>query len=186
MNTSSSNNSVITRQAESETPHLVRQGFQYFMLLLVAVFFIAATTNANAAPRINTLEKSGLLAKFKESGVAIRGYDAVAYWTEGKPVEGSETFKVDWEGAAWHFASQANADLFKADPVKYAPQYGGYCAYGVAQDALVKIEPENWTIVEDKLYLNFNDGVQGKFDKDVLRFIKSADSKFEELLKKPL
>ncbi len=157
-------------------------GWHHATMFLIAALFVFAATNANAAPRINTLEKSGLLGKFKESGIAVRGYDTVAYWTEGKPVKGSESFKVDWEGAAWHFASQENADLFAADPVKYAPQYGGYCAYGVAQDALVKIEPENWVIIEDKLYLNFNDGIQDKFDKDVLGFIKSADAKFEALL----
>lgn len=176
----------IKNQNEVSTQNQLRLKFHYIAMFLVAAFFVIATTNVNAAPRINTLEKSGLLGKFKESGIAIRGYDTVAYWTEGKPVKGSESHKVDWEGAAWHFANQENADLFEADPAKYAPQYGGYCAYGVAQDALVKIEPENWVIIEDKLYLNFNDSVQGRFDEDVFGFIKSADAKFEGLLKKPL
>lgn len=156
---------------------------QRIVMFVITGLFLFAAMNVNAAGRINTLEKSGLLGKFKESGVAIRGYDTVAYFTEGKPVKGSEDFSVDYEGASWHFANQENADLFKVDPEKYAPQYGGYCAYGVAQDALVKIEPENWVILDDKLYLNYSDGVQGKFDADQFGFIKSADAKFEELLK---
>jgi len=85
--------------------------------------------------------------------VAIRGYDTVAYFTVGEPTEGSDAYSSQWQGATWRFASQENLDLFEADPEKYAPQYGGYCAYGVAKDSLVKIEPENWMIVEDKLYL---------------------------------
>lgn len=186
MSNSMSTNLAVTGQNQVRARSQVRLSFHYIAMFLVAAFFVIATTNANAAPKINTLEKTGLLGKFKESGIAIRGYDTVAYWTEGKPVKGSESFIVDWEGAAWHFASQENAQLFEADPAKYAPQYGGYCAYGVAQDALVKIEPENWVIIENKLYLNYNDGVQGKFDKDVFGFIKSADAKFEELLKQPL
>lgn len=137
--------------------------------------------SAIAAEPINTLEKDGIFG-YEPSGVAIRGYDTVAYFTQGGPVEGSESFTTEWEGATWRFASQDNLDLFKADPAKYAPQYGGYCAYGVAKDGLVKIEPENWTILDDKLYLNFSDKVQGLWEEDISGFIAAADSKFEALL----
>jgi YHS domain-containing protein len=154
--------------------------------------FIAATTvvlstmwmvsTAHAAEPINTLEKK--LFGYKPSGVAIRGYDTVAYFTVGEPTEGSKDFSAQWQGASWHFASQEHLDLFEANPEKYAPQYGGYCAYGVAQDALVKIEPENWKIVDGKLYLNYNDDFQERWEKDIAGFIATADKKFESLLKK--
>ncbi len=151
-----------------------------YVKLVVATVFFSLASIAQAAEPINTLE-GGLLG-YKSSGVAIRGGDTVAYWTEGKPREGSDKFSTEWMGATWKFASQENLDLFTANPEKYAPQYGGYCAYGVAQGALVKIELENWSIIDDKLYLNYNDGVQGKWDKDVPGFIETADKLFDKLL----
>lgn len=147
--------------------------------LAIASLFLSATSMA--AEPINTLEKSGLFG-FKPSGTAIRGYDTVAYFTNGAPAEGSEEFSAEWDGATWLFSSQENLDLFTADPTKYAPQYGGYCAYGVAKDGLVKIEPENFTILEGKLYLNFNDKVQGLWEDDIPGFIAAADAKFDALL----
>ena len=149
------------------------------LLLSVSLFSLSAT----AAEPINTLEKKGLISGFESSGVAIRGYDTVAYFTQGKPVEGSTEFTTEWEGASWRFSSQEHLDLFTASPEDYAPQYGGYCAYGVAKDGLVKIEPENWSIIDDKLYLNFNDKVQGLWEADIAGFISTADRKFDALLK---
>ena len=78
---------------------------------------------------------------FAPDGVAIRGYDPVAYFSDGKPVPGSDAYTADWNGARWKFASAAHRDLFKADPVKYAPQYGGYCAYGTAKGHLAPTQP---------------------------------------------
>ena len=151
--------------------------------ILTAFFLVfAISTSAVAAEQINTLEKSGLFGKFKPSGIAIRGYDTVAYFTEGKPVKGTDDFTTEWKGATWKFSSEENKDLFVADPDKYAPQYGGYCAYGVAVDNLVKIEPELWTIKDGKLYLNYNDDFNNKWKKDIPGYIKTADAKFEKLL----
>ena len=138
-------------------------------------------TNAVAAERINTLEKKGLFG-YKHNGIAIRGYDTVAYFTQGKPVKGKDQFSTEWEGATWKFSSQNHMELFTADPEKYAPQYGGYCAYGVAQGSLVKIEPELWTIIDDKLYLNYNKSFDKKWKKDIPGYIKTANEKFESLL----
>ena len=149
--------------------------------LAAAALAVASVASALAAEPINTLEKSGLFG-YDPSGIAIRGYDTVAYFTEGAPVEGSEEFTAEWQGATWRFASAEHLDLFEADPERYAPQYGGYCAYGVAQDGLVKIEPENWTILDDKLYLNYDDKVQALWEKDVPGFIEQADAKFDALL----
>jgi hypothetical protein len=86
--------------------------------------------------------------------VAIHGYDTVAYFTEGKAVKGSAEFEHVWEDAKWHFASAANRDLFAANPHRYAPQYGGYCALGIAAGEFAQVDPEAWAIIDGKLYLN--------------------------------
>jgi len=106
----------------------------------------------------------------------------VAYWTLGKPVEGSDDYTTEWQGATWKFASEEHLDLFTGNPEKYAPQYGGYCAYGVAQDALVKIEPDQWSIVDDKLYLNYDAKVQRTWKMDIKGYIETADNKIDALL----
>jgi YHS domain-containing protein len=150
-------------------------------LFSTAMTMLLSAMNTHAAEKINTLEKAGFFG-YEPSGIAIRGIDTVAYFTQGKPVKGSDEFTTEWQGATWKFASQTHLDLFVATPEKYAPQYGGYCAYGVFKDNLVKIEPENWTIIDDKLYLNFNDKFQKKWEKDTQRYIKAADAKFDALL----
>lgn len=153
-------------------------------LLFTSVLLIFATFGqVSAAERINTLEKHGLFS-YEPSGIAIRGYDTVAYFTEGKPVEGRDEFTTEWQGATWKFSSQEHLDLFTGDPRKYAPQYGGYCAYGVAQESLVKIEPDQWTIHDDKLYLNYNAKLNNEWKKDIPGYIATADKLFESLLGK--
>ena len=86
--------------------------------------------------------------------VAIDGYDTVAYFTEGKPVKGSGEFEHVWEDARWQFSSVSNRDLFAANPDRYAPQYGGYCALGIAAGEFAQVDPEAWAIIDGKLYLN--------------------------------
>ncbi len=154
----------------------------YFKQLLVAVAVILASiTTVSAASPINTLEKSGFFG-YKDSGIAIRGYDTVAYWTLGEPAEGSDDYTTEWMGATWKFASEEHLDLFTGNPEKYAPQYGGYCAYGVSQDYLVKIEPDQWSIVDDRLYLNYDAKVQRTWKMDMPGYIESANSKIDALL----
>lgn len=130
---------------------------------------------------VNTLKNSVFGGR---TDTAINGYDTVAYFTVGKPVMGNDAFALDWMGAKWKFASQANLDLFKANPEKYAPQYGGYCAYGVAQGYLVKVEPDQFTVRDNKLYLNYDADVQAKWLKDPAGYIKTADTQFPLLLQK--
>lgn len=134
-----------------------------------------------AAEPINTLERSGLFG-YDPSGVAIRGADTVAYFTQMQYLPGTDEFTTQWNGATWKFSSQEHLDLFIADPEKYAPQYGGYCAYGVAQDYLVKIEPEAWSIVDGKLYLNYSAKVQKEWEQDIPGFISQANQNFNGLL----
>ena len=154
---------------------------RWLTVATVLVATVAVSSTAHAAEPINTLERSGLFG-YKPSETAIRGYDTVAYFTQGKPVDGSDDFTTEWQGATWRFSSQEHLDLFEGDPERYAPQYGGYCAYGVARGGLVKIEPELWAIVDGKLYLNYDDDVQEKWERDIPGFIASADDGFDALL----
>lgn len=117
------------------------------------------------------------------SSKAISGYDTVAYFTEGKPVKGSSKFSTEWRGAKWQFASAENLALFKADPEKYAPQYGGYCAWAVSQGTEAPGDPDNWAIDNGKLYLNYNANVQKRWNADRANFIKDADAKWPTLVK---
>ena len=120
---------------------------------------------------------------FEKDGVAIRGYDPVAYFTEKKPVRGSPAHKAEFKGSTFHFASQANRDAFKADPAKYAPRYDGYCAFGVAGGYKAAIDPAAFTIVEDKLYLNYNSGVQRQWRGDIPGFVSKAEKNWPQVAK---
>ena len=118
-------------------------------------------------------------------GVAIKGYDPVAYHVGGAPTEGTETHTVDWEGAEWRFASEEHRALFAAAPETYAPAYGGWCAYAVANDRTADIDPQSWKIVEGTLYLNYSPGIKAKWDKDIPGYIKKADESWPGLLAQP-
>ncbi len=114
-------------------------------------------------------------------GVAIKGYDPVAYFEEGRAVEGSSSFSHDWNGAEWRFASAANRDLFAADPDRYKPQYGGYCAWAVAQGYTADIDPEAFDIHDGKLYLNFNKSVQRRWRADKPALIVEGDANWPDI-----
>ncbi len=118
----------------------------YFVVALVAVAAIGYTAFA---------PKSEIPAyNIDANRVAIHGYDTVGYFTEGKPLKGKAEFEHVWRDTRWHFASAGNRDLFTANPDRYAPQYGGYCALGLAAGEYADADPEAWTIVDGKLYLN--------------------------------
>ena len=116
-----------------------------------------------------------------DGGVAVRGTDVVAYFTDGKPVAGSPQFSHRWNGAEWHFASAANRDAFAADPQKYAPQYGGFCAWAVANNYTAPIDPAAWHIVDGKLYLNYSRVVQLRWRLDTAGNITKADANWPQL-----
>lgn len=115
-------------------------------------------------------------------GVAVGGYDPVAYFTMNKAVEGSADHTLSHNGAEWRFSSAENKALFMANPARYAPQYGGYCAYAVSYGGTAKGEPEVWRIVDDKLYLNFSKGVQKRWVKDIPGNIKKGDENWPNVL----
>jgi YHS domain-containing protein len=107
---------------------------------------------------------------------AIRGYDPVAYFTEGREVMGKKEIVFDHLGAQWHFASEENLNLFKQDPEKYTPQFGGYCAYGMSRGYKAETQPNAWTIVQGKLYLNYNVDVRAKWSQDMANYIQNAEA----------
>ena len=114
-------------------------------------------------------------------GLAIRGYDPVAYFTEGRPVEGLAEHSLEWRGATWRFASAEHRALFVAEPERYAPQYGGYCAWAVAQGYTASIDPEAWDVVEGRLFLNYSKGVQRQWRAGRDGFVVAADENWPKL-----
>ncbi|MBF9031648.1 YHS domain protein [Rhodobacterales bacterium HKCCE3408] len=117
-----------------------------------ALALLAATPFAGLATRSFAAEP----AIYAPMGVAINNADPVAYFTEMAPVAGSPDFAFDWQGATWHFASGANRDAFADNPDRYAPAFGGYCAFAASRGYLAPTIPEAWTVYEDRLYLNAN------------------------------
>jgi YHS domain-containing protein len=118
------------------------------------------------------------------NNLAVSGYDPVAYFTAGRPVKGDARFKLNYKGAEWRFANAANLARFKADPAAYAPQYGGYCAWAVSQGYTASGDPTVWKIVNNKLYLNYNQEVGRTWAKNIPGFIRAGDGNWPKLLAK--
>ena len=116
------------------------------------------------------------------SSTAVGGYDPVAYFTDGKPVEGRRDITWTWKGATWRFVNEKNRVTFKAKPEAYAPQYGGHCAWAVSSGYTAKGDPKHWKIVNGKLYLNYNAKVQSDWEKDVPGHIGKGDSNWPKVL----
>lgn len=117
------------------------------------------------------------------SNTAVQGHDPVAYFTEGKPVKGSKDFTTDYKGAEFRFASQENLDTFLSDPEKYAPQFGGYCAWAVSEGYTAKGDADHWAIVDGKLYLNYDKKIQERWEQDRAAHIVKANSNWPDILK---
>ncbi|WP_370230746.1 YHS domain-containing (seleno)protein [Cognatishimia sp.] len=119
---------------------------------------------------------------FAVDGLAIRGYDPVAYFKERTDVEGSAEFSLMWKGAEWRFANAENLADFEADPDRWAPQYGGYCAFAVAKGYTAKTEANAWSIHDDKLYLNFSLAIRARWAISKERFINDANANWPNVL----
>lgn len=145
----------------------------------VAALALAAASlfSANAA-----LARSSDVYTGTFSSLAVGGYDAVAYFKAGRPVEGNAQFATDYRGATWRFASKENLDAFKANPTAFAPQYGGYCAWAVSQGYTASGDPQVWKIVNGRLYINYDRDVQAKWEKDIPGFIAKADKNWPGVL----
>jgi len=120
---------------------------------------------------------------YQTNGVAINGYDPVAYFLDNQAVPGLESHSLNWSGSRWLFSSQAHLDSFRLAPERFAPQYGGYCAYGLSENHKSPTKPDAWTIVGNKLYLNYNLKIKGYWSKDIPGRIKAADLNWTELKK---
>lgn len=116
-----------------------------------------------------------LKESFADFPIAMKGYDTVAYFTEGKALKGSDFVTVQWRQRTWHFISKENRDVFIAAPERYAPQYDGYCAWAMAESRKAETEPEVWKIVNGKLYLNCSQAAYEKWSRDIPGNIKKAD-----------
>ncbi len=143
-------------------------------ILIMAVFYLLTLSPAFAIDPVNKTS----------DGVAIKGYDPVAYFTNRKPVKGSRDFEYVWMGAKWRFSTAGHKDLFIKDPDRYAPKYGGYCAYAVSQRTTADIDPDAWNIVDGRLYLNLSKRIKDKWSKDIPGYIKKADENWPKILKK--
>ena len=144
------------------------------MAAAFAVFALAAPAHAvkQTGGEYNTLH----------AGLGAEGYDVVAYFTDGAPLVGSADHEAVHGGVTWRFASAEHRDLFNADPAKYAPQYGGFCSWGVAQGKLFDVDPVNgWRIVDGKLYMNFNADILDLWSKDVPGNLTKAEANWPEL-----
>jgi YHS domain-containing protein len=148
------------------------QAFAIAFALLVTVSLTATTAFAQRPPVY-----TGWFGK-----VAVGGYDTVSYFTVGRPVKGDARFKTEWQGAEFRFSSAANLAAFRKSPARYAPQYGGYCAWAVAHNYTAAGDPLAWTISGGKLYLNYNAAVQRDWLKDVPGYIAAGNRNWPGVL----
>ena len=150
--------------------------------LLTAAALMGGAMLLTAAPNLAIAGKAKIFTG-KTPGVAINGYDPVGYFSQSKAVIGSSKFSSKWNGTTWHFASAANRDKFAASPAKFAPQYGGYCAYAVSYGSTAKTEPEDFSIVKGKLYLNYSTSVKAIWQGNIPGHIAKANKNWSNVLK---
>lgn len=120
-------------------------------------------------------------AVFQKDGVAIGGYDPVSYHRMQKAGKGDSRHAYQWNNSSWHFTSASNRELFAADPEKYAPRYGGFCAYAASKGALAPTDPQAWTIKDNRLYLNYSIAIRSKWREDIDNNIALANKNWPEL-----
>ena len=145
------------------------------MLRFLAAALLVVSLQALAAGETNV----------DSSGLALKGYDPVAYFTDRKPVEGKAEFTAKHAGATYRFSSAANRDAFAAAPQKYVPQYGGYCAFGTASGYKAPIEPDAWTVVDGRLYLNYSQSVRRQWQADIPGYLRKADAQWPVIRSQP-
>ena len=144
--------------------------------------FLAGTAGISLATLFAATARAGEPPVFASGGIAINGYDPVAYFSEARPVEGRPEFTSDWNGSTLRFASAENKAMFDADPGKYAPKYGGYCAYAVSKGYIAKTEPDAWSIHDGRLYLNYSKSVRALWAARKRHHIARADKNWPGVL----
>ncbi len=121
------------------------------------------------------------ISTYTKDGYAIGGTDPVAYFTQNKPVEGSAEFTAEYDGVTWKFSSAENRDKFVAEPAKFAPQYGGWCAVGTSFGSKLETKPELWDIIDGKLYLNAHDGAVKRMQSRTTETITNANTNWVDI-----
>ncbi|MFA5949431.1 MAG: YHS domain-containing (seleno)protein [Hyphomicrobium sp.] len=154
------------------------------LITMVLAGLAAMSLPALAGPEVNTATGAVLVDGKPAPGLAVHGYDVVAYFKDAKPVQGEAKFAAKHGDATYRFSSQENLDEFKANPAKYEPAYGGYCAYGVAVGAKFDGDPRYWKVVDGKLYLNLSSDIQETWNKDIASNVKKADGNWPKLASK--
>ena len=142
----------------------------------IGLLILTALFTAAPAPALDPVYQ-------EPAGLAIKGYDPVAYFTRSKPVKGSTAHTHEWMGAVWRFSSPEHRDAFIQNPEKYAPRYGGYCAWAIGQGYIAPIDPAAWSIYKDQLYLNYNQGIRRRWERDKDGHIRLADKNWPTLKK---
>ncbi len=145
------------------------------MLRKPKVLSLVALALATLLASFGAAEAGGKINSSFFDSIAIEGHDPVAYFTQSRPVAGKDAHEYEWKGATWRFASAENRALFAKAPEKYAPQYGGYCAWAVSQGYTASIDPAAWRVVDGKLYLNYSRSVQAQWSQDVPGNIAKGD-----------
>ncbi len=144
--------------------------------------FVSLATILGAIPGLSAFGQQSEIYVGFFSSYGAGGYDVVAYHTENEARAGSNSFVAEWKNASWRFESAANRDLFTANPEKYAPQYGGYCAWAVANGYTARGNPANWTVYQGKLYLNYNRGIQQQWESDKAGFVEKSERNWPRVL----
>lgn len=142
-----------------------------FRRVVPVLMLLGSLTAAMAAQHVNV----------DRAGLAVKGYDVVAYFVEGRPVPGAAAFEAVHDGVRYRFASAANRDRFRQEPQRYAPQYGGFCAYAVSRGYTADTDPLAWKIVDGRLFLNYDRGAQRKWEEDVAGNIRKGDANWPSL-----
>ena len=140
------------------------------------VAFVLLLASGIVAPAISVAAGGGQLVNRAKDGLALDGYDPVAYFVAGAAIEGRPEFEFSWNGTRYRFATVANKEQFAAAPEKYAPQYGGFCAYAVSRGYTADVDPTAFAVVDGKLYLNYSKRVQRMWQEDVPGNIRKADA----------
>ena len=143
----------------------------FFLILLTTGFLIISSASVFSVDELNQ----------KILGIAIKGYDPVAYFTDGRATKGKSEYSYTWNDAIWYFSKPENRDLFATNPDRYAPQFGGHCANGLSKGKLVAADPEQWTIVDGKLYLKFNRTARNSWRQDKTARITKAEKNWAEI-----
>ena len=147
-----------------------------------ALGLLAAVPVTLASPLVIRPAKAMAPETYAEDGVAIDGSDVMGYWLDGEPVMGSPDFTYDWKGATWQFASAETRDMFITDPERYAPAYGGHCAWAASRGYVAPTTPTAWTLHEERLFLNYSLGVQWRWRRNIPGNVAKGDENWPGLL----